>query len=46
MYFLYFQSLQNYVISFYFHLYLMLHSYAAKFDVTRNLEMFLVFKVN
>jgi len=33
----------NCVISFYFRLYLMLHACAARFDVTENLENFLVF---
>ena len=35
----------NCVISFCFHLYLMLHVCAARFDVTENLEIFLIFKV-
>ena len=35
----------NCAISFCFHLYLMLHAY-ARFDVTRNLERILVFRVN
>jgi len=34
----------NYIISFCFHLYLMLHACAARFDVTGNLEKFLVFE--
>jgi len=33
----------NCIINFCFHLYLMLHVYAARFDVTKNLEKFLVF---
>jgi hypothetical protein len=37
---------ENCVISFYFWLYLMLYACAARFDVTRNLEMFLVFRLN
>jgi len=36
----------NCVISFCFHLYLMLYACTVKFDVTRNLEKFLVFGVN
>ena len=36
----------NCVISFCFRLYLMLHACAARFDVTKNLENFLVFEVN
>ena len=36
----------NYIISFYFHLYLTIHACAARFDVTRNLKNFLVFGVN
>jgi len=33
----------NGAISFYFYLYLILHACAERFDVTRNLENFLVF---
>jgi len=33
----------NCAISFCFYLYLMLHACAVRFDVTRNLEKFLVF---
>ena len=36
----------NCAISFYFHLYLMFHTCAARFDVMVNLEKFLVFEVN
>ena len=36
----------NCEISFCFHPYLMLHAFAARFDVTDNLEKFLVFGVN
>jgi len=36
----------NCAISFYFRLYLMLHACTLKFDMTRNLEKFLVFGVN
>jgi hypothetical protein len=36
----------NCAISFYFRLYLMLHTCAKRFDVTENLENFLVFGVN
>ena len=34
------------IISFYFCLCLMIHACAARFDVTRNLEKFLVLEVN
>ena len=33
----------NYIISFYFHIYLVLHAYAAKFNMMKNFEKFLVF---
>ena len=36
----------NCVISFCFRLYLILHTCAARFDVTENLENFLVFEMN
>jgi len=36
----------NCAISFYFCLYLMLHACALRFDVTENLEKFLVFGMN
>jgi len=36
----------NCAISFYFRLYLMLHACVERFDVTGNLENFLVFGVN
>ena len=36
----------NYTISFYFRLNLMLHACVVRFDVTANLENFLVFRVN
>jgi len=35
-----------YVISFYFRLYLMFYACATRFDVTENIENFLVFEVN
>ena len=37
------QKKSNYTISFCFHLYLMLHACVVRFDVTKNLEKFLVF---
>ena len=36
----------NFAASFYFHLYLVPHICAARFDVTGNLEKFLVFGTN
>ena len=36
----------NYVISFYFRLHLTFHACAVRFDVTENLENFLIFRVN
>ena len=36
----------NYAISFYFHLYLVLHACAVRFNVMKNLEKFLVFEMN
>jgi len=36
--------MENCVISFYFYLYLMLYAYTVRFDLTGNLEKFLVFR--
>jgi len=36
----------NCIISFYFHLYLVLHTYTTRFDVTWNLKNFVHFHVS